>query len=459
MKKTRTFVAVTLLSALALVGALPGTGASFTAEKELPGNTVTTATLERPQLHADPVTSGSATLNWTTGPTGGATPTYTLTRSTTDNTDTTTIYTGINTTFTDPGNLPTITHTIKATALAAGYRFSLALDKDGTVWAWGNNTDGQLGDGTTTTRTTPVQVTVPAGVTITHIAAGRIHSLALDKKGNVWAWGYNRDGQLGNGTNSTSKVPVRVAFPGNAKITTIAAGDFHSLAIDNADNTVWAWGANGYGQLGNDTYDNSNTPVHVIDGTTNLTATAIAAGAFHSLATDEESHAVLAWGNTRNTPAHVTDRSGANVTATAIAAGWTPSRAIDEKSHAVLAWGIGGYDVPVHVTDNNGANLTATAIAAGDSHSLAIDEKSHAVLAWGNNNSGQLGNNTYIDSNVPVSATITGRAACPTGSGPIPGTATCSLAANTTYTYTVTTHIGHWTTTSEPTTVTTNPTP
>jgi hypothetical protein len=94
-------------------------------------------------------------------------------------------------------------------AIAAGGFHSLALKGDGTVWAWGYNRDGQLGDGTTTNRTTPVQVSGLSGVTA--IAAGTHHSLALKGDGTVWAWGGNWYGQLGDGTTTNSTTPVQVS--------------------------------------------------------------------------------------------------------------------------------------------------------------------------------------------------------------------------------------------------------
>jgi len=146
------------------------------------------------------------------------------------------------------------------TAIAGGGTHSLALKNDGTVWAWGYNGYGQLGNGGTyTTSNVPVQASGLTGG-ITAIMGGHHHSLALKNDGTVWAWGYNYYGQLGNGTNTNSNVPVRVS--GLAGITKIAGGGLHSLALKN-DGTVWAWGYNYYGQLGNGIYSASNVPVRV----------------------------------------------------------------------------------------------------------------------------------------------------------------------------------------------------
>jgi alpha-tubulin suppressor-like RCC1 family protein len=141
-----------------------------------------------------------------------------------------------------------------------GYQHSFALKNDGTVWAWGHNSSGQLGNGTFINTTVPVPVSSLTAVTA--IAGGGGHSLALKNDGTAWAWGRNFFGQLGNGTNTDSNVPVQVS--NLSGVSAIAAGglkDFeHSLALKN-DGTVWAWGFNGFGQLGNGTNTSSNVPV------------------------------------------------------------------------------------------------------------------------------------------------------------------------------------------------------
>ncbi len=152
-------------------------------------------------------------------------------------------------------------------AIAAEYGHSFALKSDGTVWTWGNNTNGQLGDGTYTSRNTPVQVKNLSDVTA--IAAGNGHGLALKSDGTVWAWGWNIYGQLGDGTTTDETTPVQVNSLDN--ITAIAAGTWHSLAI-KSDGTVWAWGFNGEGQLGDGTTTDRSAPVQVknLSGVTDI---------------------------------------------------------------------------------------------------------------------------------------------------------------------------------------------
>src|SRR4051794_34884668 len=147
-----------------------------------------------------------------------------------------------------------------AVAIAAGCAHSLALKSDGTVWAWGNNWWGQVGDGTTTSpRTTPLRVSALSGVVA--IAAGCHHSLALKSDGTVWAWGYNSFGQLGDATNTNRFTPVRVSGVDQVKV--IAGGWWYSLA-GKSDGTARAWGDNSGGQLGDGTAITKATPVPVV---------------------------------------------------------------------------------------------------------------------------------------------------------------------------------------------------
>jgi len=122
-------------------------------------------------------------------------------------------------------------------AITAGWPHAVALKRDGTVWAWGENRYGQLGDGSTLDRNTPVQVRGLSGVVA--ITAGLFHTVALKKDGTVWAWGANHNGQLGDGSTANSFVPVQVAALSG--IVSIAAGDSRTAAI-GAEGTVWGWG-------------------------------------------------------------------------------------------------------------------------------------------------------------------------------------------------------------------------
>jgi alpha-tubulin suppressor-like RCC1 family protein len=319
-------------------------------------------------------------------------------------------------------------------AISAGGGYSLALTEDGTVWAWGLNQYGQLGDGTNTDSSTPVQVKDPDDPTgyltgINAITTGSWHSLALKDEGTILAWGSNQIGQLGDGTNTDSNTPVEVGSLDGAEA--IAAGNFHSLTLKN-DGTVWAWGSNTTGQahwisgqLGDDEITSSSTPVEVSGLPGGVKA--IAAGSDHSLALKEDG-SILAWGSntsgqlgngtntSSSTPVQVNELDGV----TAIDGGGDYSLALKDAG-TVWAWGSNQFgqlgdgittDGTPTICENTGVGATVlssctdsntpvqmrevggiTAIAAGGAHGLAL-KNDGTVWAWGFNQSGQLGNGT-----------------------------------------------------------------
>ena len=173
------------------------------------------------------------------------------------------------------------------TAIAGGANHTLALKSDGTVWAWGSNFHGQLGDGSNTDRTTPVQVSGLSDVTA--IAGGGDHAIALKSDGTVWAWGFNFYGQLGDGSNTDRTTPVQVS--GLSDVTAIAGGYEHTIALES-NGTVWTWGLNDHGQLGDGTTTIRTTPLPV-SGLRGVTT--IAGGYEHTIALKSDG-TVWAWG-------------------------------------------------------------------------------------------------------------------------------------------------------------------
>ena len=298
------------------------------------------------------------------------------------------------------------------TAVAAGEHHSLALKSDGTVWAWGFNGFGNLGVGTTTDRLTPAQVQGPGGVGfltgIVAIAAGTDYSLALKSDGTVWAWGRNNAGQLGDGTNIDRSAPVPGGAGFLAGVVAIATKKFHSLAL-KADGAVWAWGLNDFGQLGNGTAGGASATPAEVSGLADVIA--IAAGADHSLALKADG-TVRAWGggllgNGANTisptPVQVSNLAGV----IAIATGADHSLAL-KADGTVQAWGFNGLGqlgdgtttdrlTPVPVS----GITEVTGIAGGFHHSVAL-KSDGTVWAWGLNNHGQLGDGTTTDRLSPV---------------------------------------------------------
>ena len=159
-------------------------------------------------------------------------------------------------------------------ALSGGFDHSLALSSDGNVYAWGLNSRGQLGNGSSTNSPVPAAVNssgVLAGKTVTAIAAGQEHSVAMASDGAVYTWGFNNFGQLGTGTTGTAEsslVPVAVSASGalaGKSISAIAASNYHSPALASdgtVDGTVYGWGNGAIGELGNGSTSSQRTPAH-----------------------------------------------------------------------------------------------------------------------------------------------------------------------------------------------------
>lgn len=291
-------------------------------------------------------------------------------------------------------------------SVSGGLYHSLHICSDGTVMAWGRNSDGQLGDGTNTDSNIPVEV---ANLTdIIRVAAGKFHSIALKSDGTAWSFGKNGSGQLGNGSTVNSNIPVQVS--GLTNITDITGGDDHTLAI-RSDGTVWAWGGNSWGQLGDGTTNDSETPVQV---TGISSATAITAGEGFSMALMNDG-TVMAWGANQSGQLGNGTIFGSNVPVLVsnlsdvidIAAGTIHSIAL-KNDGTVWAWGYNflgqlgngtntDSDVPVQVTGLN----SITTISAGGASTYAVKYDGTA-WAWGWNSNGQLGNGSTINSNLPI---------------------------------------------------------
>jgi len=293
-------------------------------------------------------------------------------------------------------------------AIAAGSHSSYALKSDGSVWAWGYNLYGQLGDNSSTNRTLPVQVSgFGTGSGVISIKAGATHTIALKADGSVWTWGENYSGQLGDGTIPyEKKVPVKV-FNAGSRVIAIAAGGNNSIAL-KADGSVWTWGRNDYGQVGNGGSANQPTPIKIID--VNSGVIGISAGSNHSLALKSDG-TVLAWGlnssgqlgdnstTNRNIPVQVFGL-GTNSGVTMVKAGGSHSLAV-RSDGSVLAWGLNTNGqvgdnsattmriIPVTVA-NIGVASPVISVATGGYHSMAV-KSDLSLLVWGWNNYGELG--------------------------------------------------------------------
>jgi alpha-tubulin suppressor-like RCC1 family protein len=287
------------------------------------------------------------------------------------------------------------TSMITVSDITAGYENTLALKNDGTVWAWGGNEYGQLGSDPSDANAHPTPAQVSGLTGVMAIAGGNSsgHILALKNDGTVWAWGLNKEGELGNGTTSfydANPTPLQVS--GLTGVTAVAAGSGHSIALKN-DGTVWAWGGNFAGQLGDGTNNSRTIPVQV-SGLTGVTA--IAAGNHYSIALKNDG-TVWMWGSSYYaygvTPFQVSGLTGV----TAIAGGYEHTLAL-KNDGTVWAWGRNtggelGVEVYVHESytpvQTSGLN-GVTAIEAGYQHSIAL-KNDGTVWAWGWNGCGQLG--------------------------------------------------------------------
>jgi len=291
-------------------------------------------------------------------------------------------------------------------AVTAGGYHTLALKSDGTLWAWGYNGFGQLGDGTTNDQTTPTQVGTDTDWA--SATAGGYHSLARKSDGTLWAWGRNGEGQLGDGTTNDQTTPTQVGTDTDWAV--LDAGLYHSLAL-KSDGTLWAWGYNAQGQLGDGTTTDRTTPTQIGTDTDWASATA---GGYHSLARKSDG-TLWAWGhnasgqlgdgttNDQTTPTQV----GTDTDWSVLVAGAYHSLAL--KSDGTLwAWGYNAFNQLGDGTTNDqttptqvGTDTDWSVLDAGAYHSLA--RKSDGTLwAWGYNYYGQLGDGTTTQRTTPT---------------------------------------------------------
>jgi alpha-tubulin suppressor-like RCC1 family protein len=296
-------------------------------------------------------------------------------------------------------------------AVAAGGDHSAALTSDGVMYAWGLNQYGELGDGTTTRHPTPTRV--PDLTNVASIAFGPFHAAAVKRDGTVWTWGNNQFGQLGDGTTTERHAPVQVAALGTTN-SKVALGDWHTLVIRN-DATLWTFGFNNEGQLGDGTQTNRSTPVqvpglHVVSvAAGGLTGTSPGVHGSAAIATDG---ALWVTGQFAGPPAgpptymfmQVAGFSGGvEVSAGAL-------HLIMRRSDGTV-WTMGsnaasqlGY--PTSSTSNNppapvpGLSGAIAVTSGGQTVAAALSDGS--VLAWGSNSDGQVGIPTVLSRPVPT---------------------------------------------------------
>ena len=282
-----------------------------------------------------------------------------------------------------------------ASAVAAAPSHTVVLKSDGTLWAWGRNASGQLGDGTATDRAGPVQV--GPGNKWRAVAAGAVHAVAIRRNGTLWAWGSNGAGQLGDGTTTDRPSPVQV--DGGGKWRAAAAGFGHTVAV-RRDGSLWAWGRNDIGQLGDGTWENRSSPVRV---GARAGWSAVAAGEAHTVALHADG-TLWAWG--ANWSGQLGDgttsdraepvRVGTQTDWSVVAAGEAHTVAV-RADGTLWAWGANGVGQLGDGTTSDRAEPVRVrsgsdwrAVAAGEAHTVGL-RTDGTLWAWGLNNNGQLG--------------------------------------------------------------------
>ena len=303
--------------------------------------------------------------------------------------------------------------------ISLGYYHTLALKNDGSFWVWGSNTYGQLGDGTMTTyddewniidnndKSTPKKIMDD----VAQISAGDFHTMAIKNDGSLWVWGDNVYGQLGDGTTEYRHTPTKIMDD----VAQVSAGAFHTLAIKN-NGSLWAWGYNYYGQLGDGTTEDKSTPKKIMDDVAQISA-----GGGHTMAIKSDG-SLWAWGYNWNGQLGdgtiTTDDEWNTIEnndklkpkkimadVTQVSAGWYHTLAV-KNDGSLWAWGANGggqlgdgttedKSTPTKIMDD------VSQISVGYSHMLAV-KNDGSLWAWGYNWYGQLGDGTTASRNTPV---------------------------------------------------------
>ncbi|KAM9862854.1 hypothetical protein ACI1US_01215 [Leucobacter sp. BZR 635] len=295
-------------------------------------------------------------------------------------------------------------------AATTGYQHSVALGTSGTAYAWGLNANGRLGNGTTAGETSPVPVSMPEGVKFAKIDAGSRHSLAIAADGSAWSWGAGFNGQLGTGSREDSPIPQRVSAPDGTTFAAVSAGSVVSLGLAS-DGTLYSWGSNADGQLGvgipNEDLHGSLAPMKVA-APAGATFTQISAGFSHSLALSSDGK-VYAWGGNgygqlglgdtahrdAPTPVGVPD----DVRFAEVSAGLLHSLAVTDDGR-MFSWGsnadgqLGLLTQPLQelspVVADGATAAVSTQVRASNTFSLAFSPGGGAY-AWGTNADGLEG--------------------------------------------------------------------
>ena len=285
-------------------------------------------------------------------------------------------------------------------------RHTLGIKSDGTLWAWGENTYGQLGIGSTADQNVPIQVGSSSDWAA--VSAGQNYTIAIKINGTLWAWGASSAGQLGTGTSLDQNVPAQVGSAANWK--GVSAGGLHTVAI-RTDGSLWAWGSNEFGQLGDLSYVNKFSPIRI--GSAFDWGT-VATGEGHSAAIKSDG-SLWTWG--RNNEGQLGHGSNANSNEPERVGNGNESKsACAGLSHTVgikndgTLWGWGyngtgqlgsGSDLGASIPQQIGSSNNWASVSAGAEHNIGL-RKDGTLWAWGQNTDGQLGDKSTTVRYEPV---------------------------------------------------------
>ncbi len=324
-------------------------------------------------------------------------------------------------------------------SVSLGTHHSSALTSSGRVFTWGRNDYGQLGDGTIMQRTVPTEITsrfnLAAGETIVSISLEYAHSSALTSSGRMFTWGWNSSGQLGDGTTTNRSTPTDITdqfdLAAGETVVSVSLGDSHSSALTSSGR-MFTWGWNSSGQLGDETTTSRTTPTeitHHFDLEAGETIVSISLGYAHSSALTSSGR-MFTWGDNgygqlgdgtesyRHTPTEVTDQFDlvAGETIASISLGSWHSSALT-SSGSVFTWGYNGdgqlgdgtttwRTTPTEMTHqfNLAAGETIVNVSSGGEHTSALTSQGRA-FTWGYNSYGQLGDDTTTDKSTPTEIT------------------------------------------------------
>ncbi len=295
-----------------------------------------------------------------------------------------------------------------------GYH-NAAIKTDGTLWTWGYNGNGTLGNNTTASTSSPVQ-TIAAGTNWKYVYSNQMSVFAIKTDGSLWVWGNNGNGQLGTGNLTNYSSPVQLGTEKNWKL--ISSNSYFSAAI-KTDGTLWTWGYNNDGTLGDNTRIDKSSPVQTIAAGTNWKSTST--GIYHVTAIKTDGTLWL-WGQNNNGQLGTNNTTNRSSPVQTVAGGTNWKQSSGGQSHTAAIktdgtlwlWGRNIYgQLGTNNTTNRSSPVQTVAggtnwklLACGRNHTAAI-KTDGTLWLWGYNNYGQLGDNTVLSKSSPIQ-TISG---------------------------------------------------